>query len=213
MPLRAGIEVERLFAPDIEDALGRGGREHGSHDVILRPVILVAGGVREDFANGHLVAASEPGKIFADRIVERELALLLKHQDRRRSELLGDGPDGVAHVRRGGHGRSGAGSQARFSKGLGVHKLPVLNDGNGGGRNAGLLENLRGDAVDATAKGGLDGIDSLRGEQCGEREDDGKQKASESDSQVHSLNALLLSGVEAARRIGRPRGLDGSLRL
>ena len=81
---------------------GVDGLHHRRHQVVFGPVVLVAGSVREDLADCDFVAAREIGHVFADGIVERELALLLEKEDGRGSELLGDGADGVAHVGRGG---------------------------------------------------------------------------------------------------------------
>ena len=100
LPLGSGLEVERLFSPGIEDLLGGFGDEHGGHDVVLGPVVLIAGGVGEDLADGDFVAAGEAGDVLADRVVEGELAFCLEEQDGGGGELLGDGADGVAHVRR-----------------------------------------------------------------------------------------------------------------
>ena len=52
------------------------GVQHGGHDVVLGPVVLIAGGVGENLADGDLVAAGEAGDVFADGVVEGELALL-----------------------------------------------------------------------------------------------------------------------------------------
>ena len=150
LPLRSGLEVERLFGPGVENLLRALGVQHGGHHVVLGPVVLVAGGVGEDLADGDLVAAREAGNVFAHRVVERELALFLEEQNGGGGELLGDRPDGVAHLRRGGHGGSGAEPGAR-AVGVGVDQLAVLDDGHRGRRNAGLLQNLGGDAVDAAA--------------------------------------------------------------
>ena len=79
-------------------------------------------------ADGDLIAASEAGDVFADGIVQVELALFLQHEDGGGSELLGDGADGVAHVGRGGDGRSGIRGKACKAVGVGVDELAVLDD-------------------------------------------------------------------------------------
>ena len=78
LPLGAGVEVEGLFGPGVEDLLGGGGAAHGGHDVVLGPVVLVAGGVREDLADGDLVAAGEAGDVLADRVVDGDFFLVLE---------------------------------------------------------------------------------------------------------------------------------------
>lgn len=50
---------------------------------------------------------------------------------------------------------------------MGVDEFAMLDNRYGGGGDAGLVEDLRGDAVDASFEGGVDGVDGLRGE--GER--------------------------------------------
>ena len=88
LPLGAGLEVERLFGPDVEDVLSDGGLDERRHHVVLGPVILIAGGVGENLADGHFIAVREAGNIFSDGIVEREFSLLLEQQNGCRSELL-----------------------------------------------------------------------------------------------------------------------------
>ena len=46
------------------------GVQHGGHHVVLGPVVLVAGGVGEDLADGDFVAAGEAGDVLADRVVD-----------------------------------------------------------------------------------------------------------------------------------------------
>ena len=154
LPLCAGIEVERLLGPGVEDLLRGGGLEHGGHDVVLGPVVLIAGGVRENLADCDFVAAGEAGDVLADRVVEGEFFLLLEHEDCGGRELLGDGADGIAHGGRGGDGGSGVRCEAREAVGVGVNELAVLDDGDGGGRDAGGFEDLRGDAIDTRAEVG-----------------------------------------------------------
>src|SRR6185437_6460862 len=101
LPARAGVEVERLPGPVIENAFRTDGLLHAGWHVVLRPEILIAGGVRQDLAYRDLVAAREAGHVLRDGIVERELPFLLQEQDGRRRELLADRADSVAHVGRG----------------------------------------------------------------------------------------------------------------
>ena len=103
--MRAGIEVERLFRPHIQNVLGGGRHHHGGHHVILGPVVLVARGVREQHTEGDLIGAGQLRQVLRDRIVESELALLRQQQDSGRGELLADRPDGVLHLRGGLHRR------------------------------------------------------------------------------------------------------------
>ena len=44
---------------------------------------------------------------------------------------------------------------------MNVGQFATLDDGDGGGGNARLLQYLGGDAVDAAAQGGVDGVDRL----------------------------------------------------
>ena len=88
LPLGAGVKVERLLAPGVDDLLRGFGPFHRGHHVVFGPVVLVAGGVRENFADGHLIASREAGNVFADRIVNAQFALFLQKQNRRRRELF-----------------------------------------------------------------------------------------------------------------------------
>ena len=58
--------------------MGGYGAAHGGHDVVLGPVVLIAGGVGEELADGDFVAAGESGDVFADGVVEGKFALLLE---------------------------------------------------------------------------------------------------------------------------------------
>ena len=128
LPLGAGLEVERLFGPGVENVLRGGGGLHRGHGVVLGVVVLIAGGVGEDLADGDLIAAGEAGKVFTHRIVELELALLLEHEQGGGGELLGDGADRVAHLGRGREGRATGGGQPRRAVGVGVNQLAVLDN-------------------------------------------------------------------------------------
>ena len=75
LPLGAGLEVEWLFGPGVDDLLGGFAGQHGGHDVVLGPVVLIAGGVGEDLADGDFVAAGEAGDVLADGIVEARACL------------------------------------------------------------------------------------------------------------------------------------------
>ncbi len=85
------------------------GLRHRRHQIVLRPVILVARRVRQHLANRHLIGPRQFRQILPHRIVHRQLALLLQHQNRRRRELLRDGPDRIPHAAaRPPHSDSGA---------------------------------------------------------------------------------------------------------
>ncbi len=134
LPLGAGIEIERLAGPLVEDVLGGGGLEHVGHDVVLRPVVLIAGGVGEELAEGDFIGAGEMGKEFGDFVVEGELALLLKKKEGGGGELLADGADAVAHRGCGGSARIEAG----VAVGVEVDDAGVLDDGERGAGDAGF---------------------------------------------------------------------------
>ena len=88
LPLCAGIEIQRFLRPHIQDVLTGGGLEHGRHQIVFRPVILIAGGVGEQHVNRDIVRARQIGQILRDLVVKRELALLLQQQNRGCRELL-----------------------------------------------------------------------------------------------------------------------------
>ena len=188
LPLGSGLEVERLFGPGVEDLLRGLGAKHRGHYVVFGPVVLIAGGVGENLADGDFVAARESGNILAYGVIDAELALFLEQKDGGRGELLGDGTDGVAHVwrcrRRGG--------ESGLAVGMRVDELATLDDSDGGGRDTGLLKNLRGDAVDSGFERGVERVDGLsirgHGSERG-RGDAGKQEG----GFVHDLRILQRS--------------------
>ncbi len=125
LPLAAGREVERLLGPPIHNGL-RGDRlEHERRHVVLGPVVLVAGGVRQQLADGDFVGPGEIGEVLGHLVVERELPLLLEQQHRRGGELLADRADAVAHLGGGG----GLRLQLGVAVGLGVDQPAVADDG------------------------------------------------------------------------------------
>ena len=105
LPLGPRIEIQRLLRPRVEDLLSRRRHHHVRHYVVLRPVILVAGRMRQDLADRHLVPASQPRDVARDGITEGEFPLLRQQHDRGRRELLAHRPDGISHVGLGSHGR------------------------------------------------------------------------------------------------------------
>ena len=115
----------------------------------------------EDLADGHFAAAGKAGDVLADCVVKGELAVFLEQQDGGGGELLGDGADGVAHLGRGGDGGGGWGGETGAAVGVGVDELAGLNHGDRGGGDAGLFENLGGDAVDSILEGGIERFDRL----------------------------------------------------
>ena len=54
-----------------------------------------------------------------------------------------------------------AGVEVSFAVGMRVDELATLDDGDGGGRDTGLLENLRGDAVDSRFERRVERVDGL----------------------------------------------------
>src|SRR3546814_3143483 len=77
---------------------------HRGEAVILRPVILEARGVAEKLADRDLIPLRDAGDVSGDRVIERELALILEQQQRGGGELLRDRSDLIGHV--GARGRS-----------------------------------------------------------------------------------------------------------
>jgi hypothetical protein len=145
---------------------------------------LVAGGVGEEVQDFDVVGAGEFGEIFADGILEGELALLLQDEDRGRGELLGDAADGVSHGGFGGDGRG----DAREAEGVGVNDVVILDDADGGGGNAGVGENLLGDGGDLG--GGVGGeLLGLRGEGDGGEEGGGEESGGE--EQAHDRKGSI----------------------
>ena len=148
LPLGSRLEVERDLGPAIHDLFGGDRLQHERRHIILRPEVLITGGVREDLANGDLIAVGQTGDVLRDRIVERELALFRQQEDCGCGELLADRADAVAHLRRGRCVRI----ELSGTVGLDVGDLSILNDGDGRGGNAGGLQHLIGDVVDAGAQ-------------------------------------------------------------
>ena len=98
LPLGAGLEVERLARPSLHDLARRRRPLHVHEHVVLRPVVLVARGHRQQLPDADVRGARQLREPLRDLVVERELAVLLKQQDRRGGELLADRADRVAHV-------------------------------------------------------------------------------------------------------------------
>ena len=132
LPLRAWLEVERPLGPALDDPLRRNRLQHERRHVVLRPEVLVAGGVREDLADRDLVAARQPGHVLADRIVDRQFALFLQEQQGGRGELLADRSDAVSHLGRRGQRRI----QPRVSVGVRVGQAAIDDDRDRGARHA-----------------------------------------------------------------------------
>ncbi|MDD1450631.1 hypothetical protein NHF48_005990 [Sphingomonas sp. H160509] len=70
LPLCAGLEIERLLGPTVDDLLRRDGLGHRREAVVLRPVILKARGMAEQLADRDAVAAGDAGNVFRDAVVE-----------------------------------------------------------------------------------------------------------------------------------------------
>ena len=117
--------------------------------------------------------------------------------------MLGDGADGVAHLGSGGKGWRVVVGEAGVAVGVSVGDLAVLDQGDGGGGNAGLLEDLACDAVDAFAEGRVDGVDGLGGDGRHDEDEGGKDSA-ERDS-GHGIWLLdLVSPVPECEGPGAP---------
>ncbi len=165
LPFGAGLEIEGLFGPGVEDGLGRGGLGPASDEVVLRGVVFVAGGVGEQFADGDFVRSGEAGNVFGDFIVEGEFAGFLFEEEGGGGELLTDGADGVA-------GFGGGGllfGEIAVPEGFGVGEAAVLDDSDGDARDGESLAHGRDGAVElgVERRGGL----GKAGEGGGEEED------------------------------------------
>src|SRR6202041_3581336 len=125
LPVGAGIEIERLARPNVQNLVGGDRLEHEWRNVILRPVILIAGGVRQQFADGDLAAAREVGDESRYGIVERKLALLGQQEHGGGSELFADGADTVTNGGQRGRMRFDAGVAISLEAG----GCPALPDG------------------------------------------------------------------------------------
>ena len=88
LPFRAWLKVQGLFGPGVQNLLRRLWLHHGRHQVVFGPIILVTRRVRKNLADRHFVPARQVRNIFADRVVQIQLALLLQNQNGRRRELL-----------------------------------------------------------------------------------------------------------------------------
>jgi hypothetical protein len=71
-----------------------------------------------------------------------------------------------------------------------VDELAVLHDGYGCRGNAGLLENLSGNAVDAVAKSRVQVVDGLGCGRCGQQS--GEEDGSKYGLKAHNENLILL---------------------
>ena len=58
LPLCAWVKIKRLARPTIQNFLSRDWLEHRRHQVILRPIVLITGGVRKQLANRNLLGSS-----------------------------------------------------------------------------------------------------------------------------------------------------------
>jgi hypothetical protein len=75
LPVRSRIKIQRLARPLVENLLGRDGLQHERRYIVLRPVVLVARCMGEQFANRNLLAACQVGHESRHGIVERKLPL------------------------------------------------------------------------------------------------------------------------------------------
>jgi hypothetical protein len=162
LPLGSGIEIERLAGPEVENFVGVYGLQHEGRNIILGPVILIAGGVGEQLADGDLVAAGEIGDEAGDGIVERKFAVLREKKYGGGGKLFADGTDAVAHCGRGGRGWV----DASVAVGVEIGDGSVLDDGDGGARDPGGGDGLSDGGIDFFAQGwgdGWRGLGSKRG--------------------------------------------------
>src|SRR5277367_2137949 len=90
LPFASRIKIQRLARPQVQYSVRRDRLQHERWHIILRPIILIARSMRKQLPDGDFVGAGQVGDEFRDLVVERELALLLKQQDRRGGELLAD---------------------------------------------------------------------------------------------------------------------------
>ena len=154
LPLGAGFEVERPGRPGIENLARRDRLQLRGYRIVLRRVILVPRGVRQNLPDRYFAAARQAGNIFAHRVIQAELALFLQQQDCRRRELLRDRPDRIAHVGRG----CLVGIKLRVAVGMRVHQHSTLHDGNRRGRDAPLLHHVLRNSVDTVAQRWVDSV-------------------------------------------------------
>ena len=80
-----------------QNRLGSGGRLHCREDIVLWPVVLIAGRHRQQLANRDIPRAGERRHPPPHLVVERQLAPLSQQQHGRRRELLAHRADAVAH--------------------------------------------------------------------------------------------------------------------
>ena len=198
LPLRAGLEVERLACPAVDDHL-RGRRvRHRLEAVILRPVILQARRVAEQLADGDPLAAGDPGNIFGDRVVEREAALIAKDEDGGGGELLGHGGDLVERV-----GRGFAQGRRLRAVGAGEDDPAAANDRDRGRGHARRFERAVDQRVDPRGLGRRELLGGGRRRAGDEQE---KQDPAEHPQHhlIHPLPGPPLIGKAEEKRKGPP---------
>ena len=184
LPLGAGLEVEWLAGELMDDGERVAGELPGGNGVVLGRVVLIAGGVGEEIDDLDVVRAGELGEVFADGVLQGELALLLQDEDGRRGELLGDAADGVGHGGFGGEGRR----DAREAEGVGVDDVVVLHDADGGGGNAAVGEDFLREGGDF---GGGVGRELLGLCDSGGGEESGGEEQAHDGSRIASHRSLL----------------------
>jgi hypothetical protein len=138
LPGCAGLEIERLGGPTVENAFGGYGLPHEGRNVVLRVVVLIAGGMREELADSDVVGARQVGQVLADAVIEGEFAVLDGEQDCGGEKLLAYRADGETHGRCCG----GFGIEAGIAVGLGQGYFAVLHDGDRDGGSSGFGECL-----------------------------------------------------------------------
>ncbi len=93
LPFRARLKIQRLLRPLVKNLFSRVRLHHRSHQVVLRPIVLVARSVAQDLPDRHFVATCQSRNILTNHIIQRKLALLLQDQNCRRCELLRNRPN------------------------------------------------------------------------------------------------------------------------
>ena len=204
-PPRARLEVEWARRIPGNDGIPGLGARHLAIDIIERIVIAIPGQMAAEVLERDVLRAGEAREVFRDRVVDRELSLLLEHEQRAAGELLCDGADGEHRARRDGRARG----DVRDAVAAREHDLAVLHDPDGHADDVlvgDVAANDAVDLVDVEARGLLRGG---RLEAGNDRE--GGEKASvhdvcgvEVDSMRYSLDrsendATLSSGARAMR--------------
>ena len=145
LPLRPRLKIQRLLRPPIQNLLRRRRLHHRSHQVILRPVILIPRRMAQNLPDRDLIAPCKSRHILAYHIVQLELALLLKNKNGRRRKLLRNRPNRVPHLWRSRHIRI----DMRPAISMRINQLPTLHHRHRSRRHPTLLQHIRSNPIDA----------------------------------------------------------------